>query len=127
MRASVVVRAVLIGLSFAAALLGLSLTAAFLGQGVSAAARAGTSPLSFHPRWQVVARGGVASDGPYTMLWSQRPGVAGTLVDELTGRHAQVQLPAGCRSPVGGQALLGDTWLMVACPHSQVDLYALAT
>ena len=118
MRVSVVVRTVLIALS---------LTAALLGLGVSAAARAAGGPLSFHPRWQVVARGGVASDGPYTMLWSQRPGVAGTLVDELTGRHTQVRLPVGCPAPVGGQALLGDTWLIVACAHSRVDLYALAT
>jgi hypothetical protein len=38
-----------------------------------------------------------------------------------------VALPSGCPGPVGGQEFLGDTWLLVPCPHSAMDLYALGT
>ncbi|HEX3975719.1 MAG TPA: hypothetical protein VHW96_05610 [Solirubrobacteraceae bacterium] len=69
----------------------------------------------------------MATDGTYTILWSQRPGVAGTLIDELTGQRTRVATPAGCPAPVGGQDFLGDTWLLVPCPHSSMNLYALAT
>lgn len=95
--------------------------------GLSALARGGTVHPTFHPRWQVVSRGGVGSDGAYTMLWSGRSGVVGTLINELSGQRRRVAMPSGCPDPVGGQDILGDTWLLVPCPHYSMELYSLAT
>lgn len=95
--------------------------------GLGASALAASERLTFTPRWQVVSHRGVATDGPYTILWSHQVGVAGALINELTGHRTRVMLPAGCPSPVGGEEDLGDTWLVVACPRSSVSLYALAT
>jgi hypothetical protein len=99
---------------------------------VSAAGGAAAGGASERPalrlHWRVVSRGGgAASDGPFTLLYSQKRGVGGTLVNELTGGSTRVMLPSGCPGPVGGQEFLGDTWLLVPCPHSAMDLYALGT
>ena len=102
--------------------------AAVAGRADAASARGAPPRPTFHPRWQMVARGGgAATDGPYTILWSRRSGVAGTLINELTGQRTRVATPPGCPEPVGGQDFLGDTWLLVPCPHSSMELYGLAT
>jgi hypothetical protein len=96
--------------------------------GLAAPARGASRDATFTPRWQAVSSpAGVATDGPYTILWSQSLGIAGTLINELTGQRTRVATPSGCPAPVGGQDFLGDTWLLVPCPHSSMDLYALAT
>ena len=96
--------------------------------GLAAPARGASRDAIFKPTWQVVSSpGGVATDGTYTILWSQGGGIAGTLINELTGQRARVAMPSGCPAPVGGQDFLGDTWLLVPCPHSSMDLYALGT
>ncbi len=93
----------------------------------AAAARGAAAHPTFRPAWQLVSHGGVSTDGPYTMLWADQLGVAGTLINELTGQRTRVMLPSGCPEPEGGQTVLGDTWLLVACPQSSMALYSLAT
>lgn len=112
----------------AALLLIAILSAAVVGPAEAASLRGAPAGPTVRPRWHVVARGGgAATDGPYTMLWSPRAGVAGTLINELTAQRTRVAMPPGCPDAVGGQDFLGDTWLLVPCPHSSMDLYALAT
>lgn len=94
-----------------------------------AAALASSQPRQgrgiFAPRWRVVSHGGVASDGSYTVLWSSRPGVVGTLIDERSGRRIRVLLRRGCRTPVGSILFLGDSWLLAGCSNTRLDLYSL--
>jgi hypothetical protein len=104
------------------------LLVAIVSSAVVGSADAASARPTVRPRWHVVARGGgAATDGPYTMLWSPRSGVAGTLINEITGQRTRVAMPRGCPEPVGGQDFLGAMWLLVPCPHFSMDLYALAT
>jgi hypothetical protein len=101
--------------------------ALIIGLGTGAVARGASGHQTLRPRWRVVSHGGAATDGPYTILWSERRGIVGTLVNELTGQRTRVAVPSGCPEPVGGQDLVGETWLLVPCPHSVMDLYSVAT
>ena len=103
-----------------------TLCAAAVSLGPAAAARGASEHPTFRPRWQVVSHGGAATDGPYTILWSQRLGVVGTLINELSGQRTPVSAPSTCLTPVGGQVSMGDSWLIAACPDYTVDLYSLA-
>src|ERR1700761_7544898 len=64
-------------------------------------------PVVLHPHYRVVGHGGEATNGAYTILWSHRPGVIGTMVDERTGRRTRLRLPAFCRQPLDSQQYLG--------------------
>lgn len=103
-----------------------TLCAAVVSLGPAAAARGASKHPTFRPRWQVVSHGGAATDGPYTILWSQRLGVVGTLINELSGQRTPVLAPSTCLAPVGGQVSMGDSWLIAACPDYTVGLYSLA-
>lgn len=87
-------------------------------------AAAATSP-TFHPHYRVVGHDGEATDGAYTILWSKGPGELGTLIDERTGRHTRLILPAGCADGPS-MPVLGDSWLLVDCAADHVDLYSPA-
>lgn len=81
---------------------------------------------TFAPHYRVVAHHGMATNGPYTVLWSGRRGEVGTFIDEQTGRRRRVTLPAGCRSGGRVSPVLGDSWLLADCGHGRVDLYSPA-
>jgi hypothetical protein len=103
-----------------------TLCAAVVSLGPAAAAPGASKHPTFRPRWQVVSHGGAATDGPYTILWSQGSGVIGTLINELSGQRTRVLPPSTCPAPVGGQVSMGDSWLIAACPQFTVGLYSLA-
>lgn len=70
-----------------------------------------------------VIHGSVKTNGPYTLVMSG--GGGGRVIDEITGRRVDLQLPGYCRSPAA-DPVLGDSWLMEECNASHLALYSLA-
>jgi hypothetical protein len=78
-----------------------------LGLGPGAVARGASGHQTLRPRWRVVSHGGAATDGPYTILWSERRGIVGSvmgLYSVATGQWETVSIPAVCRHRAGRQS-----------------------
>jgi hypothetical protein len=93
--------------------------------GAAAWSNAAARPLTLHPHYRIVAHDGQATDGPYTVLWTKRRGELGTMINEQTGRRAQVILPAGCAN-APSMPVLGGSWLLADCSRGRVDLFSPA-